>query len=65
MSHRCNVSPSDEFRKQADIAINFAARSSKDTDKAFWLSLARSWQKLLETAAETDRRQLGRSGLPS
>jgi hypothetical protein len=57
------MSPSEEFRKQADIANKLAARSSKDADKAFWLRLAEDWLKLAIAAAETDKRQSGQKSL--
>jgi hypothetical protein len=53
------LDPSEEFRKQADIASKLAARSSQDADKAFWLRLEQDWLKLAKTAAETDQRQFG------
>jgi hypothetical protein len=46
------MNPSEEFRKQADIANKLAARSSKDADKAFWLRLSEDWLKLAIAAAE-------------
>jgi hypothetical protein len=49
------------FRKQADIANQVAAKSSKEANKTFWLRLAGDWLKLAETAAETDRKQLNQS----
>jgi len=55
------MNPSEVFRKKADVANKLAARSSKDTDKAFWLRLAGDWQKLAENAAETDQRQFNQS----
>jgi hypothetical protein len=58
---RCHVSPSEVFRKQADIANQVAAKSSKEANKTFWLRLAGDWLKLAETAAETDRKQLNQS----
>ena len=51
------MSPSEEFRKQANIANKLAARSLKDADKAFWLRLAENWLKLAIAAAENRESQ--------
>jgi hypothetical protein len=46
----------DEYRKQAEDARQFASRALKAEDKAFWLRLADDWQKLAEDADRDDEK---------
>jgi hypothetical protein len=41
----------DEFRKHAERCRRTAEASTKTADRAFWLLLAESWQKLAQDRA--------------
>jgi hypothetical protein len=44
------VTTAEEYRRHAEQARNAAADAHREDDKAFWLKMARDWEKLAQLA---------------